>query len=114
MNKDNLLKKTYVANKNNDKYCFHDLKLTTRTDVGPTVNPVDPCWKYVIVASFCAAPPDLAFFRFLAGIIEFVFEVEQKTSWEELTLDTVLKKSQKSALAISKSALDFSLTQNMV
>ena len=69
MNKDNLLKKTYVANKNNDKYCFHDLKLTTRTDVGPTVNPVDPCWKYVIVASFCAAPPDLAFFRFLAGII---------------------------------------------
>ena len=80
MNKDNLLKKTYVANKNNDKYCFHDLKLTTRTDVGPTVNPVDPCWKYVIVASFCAAPPDLAFFRFLAGIIEFVFEVEQKTS----------------------------------
>ena len=87
MNKDNLLKKTYVANKNNDKYCFHDLKLTTRTDVGPTVNPVDPCWKYVIVASFCAAPPDLAFFRFLAGIIICVFEVTWVSKTFELTLE---------------------------
>ena len=49
-----------------------NMTLMTRTDVGPTVRPVDPCWTYVMAASLgCAAlllPEDLPFLCF-GGIL---------------------------------------------